>query len=247
MTAMFTHNRKSIDLNGTWKFNPDPYMRCKQQAWWKGEGPDDAFFPCFNMEGLWDIQVPGTWKTQFEELKWYDGDVNYVRDFEVPEIPGDHEAFLCFNGVIYSCNVYLNGKHVGDHDWGYSPFQIRVTEELKQQNRLFVLVNNEMREDRVPGIRCDWNNDGGIINGVKLIFVPRVHIQNFRTSTHLDRDAVIIEVEVSVADGSRGRSPSSGEPANVDRVMEGERHREPLVVTFGDTGLGPDPPTMSGL
>ncbi len=97
---MFTFNRKSIDLNGTWKFNPDPYMRCKQQAWWKGEGADDAFFPCFNMEGLWEIQVPGTWKCEFEELTWYDGDVNYVKDFEVAEIPEDHEAFLCFDGVI---------------------------------------------------------------------------------------------------------------------------------------------------
>ena len=142
---MFTHKRRPIDLNGTWKFNPDPYMRCKQQSWWTGEGPDDAFFPCFNMEGLWDIQVPGTWKCQFEELKWYDGDVNYVKESEVAEIPEDHEAFLCFDGVIYSCNVYLNGEHVGDHDWGYSPFQLRVTDQLKEQNRLFVLDYNEKR------------------------------------------------------------------------------------------------------
>ena len=195
---MFTHSRKSIDLNGSWKFNPDPYMRCKQQQWWKGEGPDDGFFPCFNLEGLWDIEVPSTWKRQFEELKWYDGDVNYVREFEVPVIPEDHEAFLCFDGVVYSCNVYLNGEHVGDHDWGYSPFQLRVTDQLKQQNRLFVLVNNEMREDRVPGIRCDWNNDGGIINGVKLIFVPRVHIENFRTETRLDGGDAVISYQLSV-------------------------------------------------
>lgn len=187
-----------MDLNGTWKLNPDPYLRCKQQSWWKGEGADDAFFPCFNLEGLWDVQVPGTWKCQFEELKWYDGDVNYVKEFEVAEVPEDHEAFLCFDGVIYSCNVYLNGEHVGDHDWGYSPFQLRVTEQLKTQNRLFVLVNNHMREDRVPGIRCDWNNDGGIVNGVKLIFVPKVYIENFRTETRLDNGEAVISYRLSV-------------------------------------------------
>ncbi len=195
---MFTYNRKEMDLNGTWKLNPDPYLRCKQQSWWKGEGADDAFFPCFNLEGLWDVQVPGTWKCQFEELKWYDGDVNYVKEFEVAEVPEDHEAFLCFDGVIYSCNVYLNGEHVGDHDWGYSPFQLRVTEQLKTQNRLFVLVNNHMREDRVPGIRCDWNNDGGIVNGVKLIFVPKVYIENFRTETRLDNGEAVISYRLSV-------------------------------------------------
>lgn len=195
---MFTHQRKELSLNGTWKFNPDPYMRCKQQSWWKGEGPDNGFFPCFNLEGLWDIQVPGTWKTQIEELKWYDGDVNYVKEFEVDDIPADHEAFLCFDGVVYSCNVYLNGEHVGDHLWGYSPFQLRVTPQLKTKNRLFVLVNNHLSADRVPGIRCDWNNDGGIINGVKLIFVPQVYVENFKTVTCLEGQEAVVSVQCMV-------------------------------------------------
>lgn len=196
---MFTHNRRSVSLNGTWKFNPDPYLRCRQQRWWLREGPDDAFFPCFNAEGLWDIQVPGTWKCQFEALKWYDGEANYVKDFDLAEIPPDHEAFLCFDGVVYSSSVYLNGEHVGDHDWGYSPFQFRVTDQLKNRNRLFVLVNNQIREDRVPGIRCDWNNDGGIINGVKLVFVPRVFIENFRTETRLEGDEAILRIGCRVS------------------------------------------------
>ncbi len=192
---MFTYKRNEIDLDGIWKFNPDPYMRCRQQSWWKGEGPDDGFFPCFNLEGLWDIEVPGTWKCQFEELKWYDGHANYVREFTLDQIPEDMEAFLCFDGVTYASSIYLNGMHVGDHDWGYSPFQMRVTGLLRQTNRLFVLVDNIMREDRVPGIRCDWNNDGGITGGVKLIFVPRTYIENFRTETRLEGDEAVIKVE----------------------------------------------------
>ena len=237
---MFTYNRKSIDLNGTWKFNPDPYMRCKQQAWWKGEGPDDAFFPCFNMEGLWDIQVPGTWKCQFEELKWYDGDVNYVKDFEVAEFPEDHEAFLCFDGIIYSCNVYLNGEHVGDHEWGYSPFQLRVTDQIKKQNRLFVLVNNEMREDRVPGIRCDWNNDGGIVNGVKLVFVPRVFVENFRVETELVGEEAVVRFQVSgvrFQEVAPGRlDPRADCTEDVSELNNADEHGS----VVGDAGAGPE-------
>ena len=30
---MFTHDRKSIDLNGTWNFIPDPMQRCHRQKW----------------------------------------------------------------------------------------------------------------------------------------------------------------------------------------------------------------------
>lgn len=80
---MFIHNRPGVNRNGTWKFNPDPYQRCRQQAWWKKMGTEKSFFPCWDPQGLWDIQVPGTWKTQFAELKWYDGDANDMLASEV--------------------------------------------------------------------------------------------------------------------------------------------------------------------
>jgi beta-glucuronidase len=200
---VFTHARPSLDLNGIWKFNPDPYQRCKQQQWWRAVGSDQSFFPCWDPAGLWDIQVPGTWKTQFEELKWYDGDANYVRDFDAPPLDGETEAFLVFDGVVYAADVYLNGHHVARHEHGYSPFVCRVTEYLRRRNRIFVLVDNKLSPDRVPGVRFDWNNDGGIINGVKLIFVPATHVQNFRTWTRLEGEEAVIGVEVHLASRDR--------------------------------------------
>jgi beta-glucuronidase len=201
---IFTHGREGLDLNGTWKFNPDPMQRCRQQQWWKNLASDKSFFPCWNIEGLWDIQVPSTWKTEFEELKWYDGHANYVRDFEMPQILEDREAFLVFDGIVYASEVYLNGQKIGGQDWGYAPFACRVTEVLRPQNRLFVLVENILKADRVPGVRFDWNNDGGIINAVKLVFVPKIYVENFRTSTRLEKNEAIIEVEAFLQ--SRDRS-----------------------------------------
>ncbi|MGA1531420.1 MAG: glycoside hydrolase family 2 TIM barrel-domain containing protein, partial [Kiritimatiellia bacterium] len=99
------------------------------------------------------------------------------------------------------------------HEWGYSQFQFRVTGMLKELNRLFVLVDNFMREDRVPGIRCDWNNDGGITGGVKLIFVPKTYIENFRTQTRLEGEDAVITVECRAARHEAGGSPRL--PVNV--------------------------------
>jgi len=201
---MHTHRQQSVSLDGTWKFNPDPYQRCRQQQWWLKEGDNTGFFPCYNYEGLWDTEVPSTWKCAFEELKWYDGHANYVKDFDLDEVPEDQEAFLCFDGVTYRAEVYLNGEAVGVHDWGYSPFQLRVTGKLKRgRNRLFVLVDNFMQADRVPGIRCDWNNDGGITGSVSLAFTPQRFIENFRTQTRLlDDGQVEIEAELHARDFS---------------------------------------------
>ncbi|WDE95229.1 glycoside hydrolase family 2 TIM barrel-domain containing protein [Lentisphaera profundi] len=194
---MFKTRNSFIDLNGTWKFNPDPYQRCRQQSWWKQEGDNSGFFPCFNMDGMWDTQVPSTWKKEFEELKWYDGHANYARDFAVDEIPEGHEAFLCIDSATYRSEVYLNGEHVGNHEWAYSPFQFKVTDLLQEgNNRIFVLIDNFMQEDRVPGIRTDWNNDGGLTGSVRIIFVPKSYIENFRTQTVLEDDKVKIQVEI---------------------------------------------------
>ena len=193
---MFTYNRNTLSLNGKWKFNPDSYQRCRQQQWWKGEGNDRNFFPCFNMDGLWETKVPSTWKCEFEELTWYAGHAVCAKDFEIESIPEGHEAFLCFDGVIYTAEVYLNGEAVGTHDYGYSPFQFNVTKLIKEQNRLFVLVDNLLSEERVPGVRFDWNNDGGIINEVKIIFVPKTYIENFRTQTVVGNDKATISVDV---------------------------------------------------
>ncbi len=201
---MFTYNRPSLSLNGAWKFNPDPMQRCRLQQWWQSVPQGNNFFPCWDVEGLWDIQVPGTWKTQFTELKWYDGHATYLRDFRVEKVPDDGEAFLVFDGVVYSAQVYLNGRFVGAHDWGYSPFHFRVTDLLQENNRLFVLVENLLQNDRVPGFRFDWNNDGGIIGGVKLVFVPRVYIENFRTQTTLVDGRAQIDVEILLAGRDAG-------------------------------------------
>ncbi len=92
---MFTHRDPSIDLNGTWKFIPDPMQRCRRQQWWKNQSTITSFAPCWDFEGMWDIQVPGTWKCLIPELKWYDGHAVYVKRFEVDQGPRESRGVPC--------------------------------------------------------------------------------------------------------------------------------------------------------
>ena len=200
---MFTYNRPSLDLNGSWKFCPDPMQRCRRQQWWKNPPVVTEFKPCWDPEGLWDIQVPGTWKKQFDALEWYDGHAVYFKEFDTEKCGLDREAFLVFDGVIYESEIYLNGQYLSRHEWGYSAFSIRVTDVLQEHNQLFVLVDNLLKKDRVPGEIFDWNNDGGIINGVKLVYVPRVYIENFKCTTRIDGEFANIAVEVMLESRDR--------------------------------------------
>src|SRR5574344_2483734 len=46
----------------------------------------------------------------------------YKHDFEVKKGFLQAKTFLHFGAVDYKCNVYLNGKHLGEHKGGYFPF-----------------------------------------------------------------------------------------------------------------------------
>ena len=98
---MFTHDRPGIDLNGAWSFCPDPMQRCRRQKWRRNPPKRDGISPCWDPKGFWEIQVPGTWKTQFEERKWYAGHATYMKEFDAGPVPAGQEAFLVFDGAVY--------------------------------------------------------------------------------------------------------------------------------------------------
>jgi len=248
---MFTHNRAGLSLNGSWKFCPDPMQRCRRQKWWKNPSKKNAIFPCWDASGLWDIEVPGTWKKQFAGLEWYDGHAVYYRTFELDEMPEGSEAFLVFDGIVYASEIFLNGQKIGAQDWGYSPFTLRVTEVLQKRNEIFVLVDNTLSAQRVPGEIFDWNNDGGIIGDVKLVVVPGAYVENFRTVTRLGGDAVELNIEIDLRcrdlrrkEEVRVEIPELGLSAAVD-VTAGSTRVVTFTVPQGDIQLwGPENPKL---
>ena len=195
---MYTQRERTVDLNGAWKFAPDLMKRGIRQQWWKNTREAFQAFPCWDMAGLWDVEVPSAWNCAFAELKYYEGHGVYVRDFSCPELGEDEEAYLCFDGAVYAAEVWLNGVWVGKHEVGYSPWQMRVTPLLQAQNRVMVYVENIRRDDRVPGEIFDWWNDGGLIRPVSLVMVPGWHVKNFAVRTTVDETEVRVEVEVEV-------------------------------------------------
>lgn len=71
----------------------------------------------------------------------YQRDWLYVKRF----IPVDEQyrrIRLCFDGVDYSCEVYLNGSWLGNHENAWIPFEFDITDKIlrDQENCLIVLV-----------------------------------------------------------------------------------------------------------
>lgn len=215
------YNRPSILLNGNWKYVIDPYdTGYRNHRNWlpfdQAESTKASAKPYYTdkvIENRWDrveynfntsseIQVPGDWNSQFEKLEYYEGAIWYRTAFDYT-IKEDTEVFLYFGAANYQTDVYLNGEKVGQHLGGFDPFNFEVSQKLKpKENSLVVRVDNRREKNRVPNYTTDWWNYGGITRDVKLIAVPKTHIQNYQIQLDPNNPKVI-KGHVRVSNGAQ--------------------------------------------
>ena len=180
--------RQTQSLDGHWKYILDVYelgyynyrMAEDANGWFrdqKAQRPEDLVE--YNFDTAPMLHVPGDWNTQEEELFNYEGNIWYRQKFEV-RLQGAERKFLYFGAVNYICSVYLNGRKIGVHEGGFNPFDIEVTDYLKDgENTLILKVDNRRLTEGVPTVNTDWYNYGGITRSVSLIGVPSVFVRDY--------------------------------------------------------------------
>ena len=186
-------------LNGKWNAIIDLYDQGQRMKIYENQQPKgNADFFEYAFEGGLRLNVPGDWNSQLPELKYYEGTVWYARHF-VAERLANKRQFLYFGAVSYRCKVYLNGKEIAEHEGGFTPFQMEVTELLRDgDNFLVVEVNNRRTKDAIPAMAFDWWNYGGITRDVLLVKTPQTFIQDY--FIQLDKNApdrIITKVHLS--------------------------------------------------
>ena len=97
----------------------------------------------------------------------------YRKTFVVPEKYQGKQLMIEFDGAYMNAEVYLNGKKLGEHPYGYTAFAFDLTDELvfdgKTENVLVVKTNN-----KIPSSR--WYSGSGIYRDVTLTVTDEVHV-----------------------------------------------------------------------
>ena len=125
------------------------------------------------------MKVPGDWNTQDEQLYWYEGSVWYRQKFNWKPEQG-RKALLYFAGANYLSRVWVNGKQVGVHEGGFTPFCFDVSDVVKAgENTVVVMVNNNRKKENIPTQIFDWWNYGGITRDVMMVSVPETYIEDY--------------------------------------------------------------------
>ena len=150
----------------------------------------------------------------------------YRARFTLPAAHTNERVRIQFDGVYMNAVVWINGKLLGNHPYGYTSFGYDLTPHLRLggENVIAVEVKNE-------GANSRWYSGSGIYRHVRLIRTGDVHIPIWgtyiTTKDTSGRNAVVrVRTQVVNTSGSRaavrvrtkilaadGRVVSSGEAA----------------------------------
>ena len=166
-----------------------PYFNtqdCRQELFfgfdWQFALTDHEEFPA--EDAPWRaVQLPHDWSTDYpvNESHTSCGSGGYARTgigwyqkrFSVNRQETECVS-LYFGGVYMNCDIWLNGKHLKNHKYGYTSFWVDITAALTQgENELLVRVDNF----RQPNSR--WYTGSGITRNVYLQKTQRLHIANW--------------------------------------------------------------------
>ena len=183
--------RNISSLNGKWHYIVDVQeegyydyrMNPTQNGFFrnaKPQRPEDLIE--YDFDKAEEMPVPSDWNTHDERLFFYEGTVWFYRKFNVEKsaLKEGRRKLLYFGAVNYDAHVYVNGRHMGHHIGGFTPFNFDVTDQLKEgENFVIVKVDNKRHAEDVPTQIFDWWNYGGITRDVLLVDVPATYVENY--------------------------------------------------------------------
>ena len=179
-----TKTRTAISLDGMWKFAIDWNEEGESKGWASGIPGSDT------------IPVPASFQDFYtdKDTREFTGDVWYEDDITIPGWMEGQDVFLRFSAATHRATVYINGEKAGEHEGGFLPFLVDITDKARygEENRITVKVNNELTETNIPCGRTirlkngrkmskpyfDFYNYSGLQRSVHLLSIPPRSIED---------------------------------------------------------------------
>jgi hypothetical protein len=209
------------NLNGTWEFREDPKNEGLAAEWFNGQAgfPDRITVPF-----SWEAPLSG--KSRRAKLAWY------CRDIEVPPDWSGKRIFLIIGACDWGTDVWLDGKPLGGHQGGYTPFEFDLTDHVRTRgkHRLILRVDDEDRSDRLVG-KQGYGNARGIWQTVYLEARPAVYFNSvhFLPDVPNEKVSVVARMSGKAPAGSairlRFREPSTLPETRVEIPSGATEHR----------------------
>lgn len=161
---MKTETNRSMGYYGTgthlfndgWEFAKQPLFTSCEEV----KQHPEVFVP---------VGLPHDWLI-FQGTDLYENGTGWYRKRFVYRPGEDEIAFLRFEGVYMDSVIYVNGERAMEWKYGYSTFEVPLTDRLKDgENEIMVSVNFQSPNSR-------WYSGAGIYRDVWLKVVKQTHL-----------------------------------------------------------------------
>lgn len=144
-----TATRELKSLGGIWNLCFDPEQR----------GVEARFFERFPSAEAIEIAVPGSINEQVVDRAQHlnQGWVWYETPLRIPATWGGRRLFLRFGAVAQRADVYVDGRLLGSHEGGYTPFEVELSALARAgaTHQLVVRVDHLLSATSIPQGRLD--------------------------------------------------------------------------------------------
>ena len=148
---------------------------------------NDSSWRSLSLPHDWSIEGDFTVEGEAESGFLLGGTGWYRKHFVVPEKYAGKEFTINFDGIYMNSEVYVNGRLVGEHNYGYTGFAFDITDELicdgQTENIIAVKAKNPVPTSR-------WYSGSGIYRDVTLTVTDSIHV------SHLGTTVTTPEIEV---------------------------------------------------
>ena len=180
-----------LNLNGQWQFAFD----------FGNSGRDRKLWDAADAVYTHEITVPFAPESKLSGIEYVDfiAACWYRRTVTLPEkwCPERGRILLHFGAVDYRSEVYVNGKKVGYHVGGYTPFTFDITEAVTPgENRIAVFAEDNGRDSLQPTGKqvyysyynsgCSYTRSTGIWQTVWMEYVPQSYIARLKITPCID-------------------------------------------------------------
>lgn len=183
-----------INLNGQWDFEIDNEKQgFANEYFLKNELSGKIIVP-FCPES----KLSGIGHTDFMDSVWYLKKVNLPKT--------EKRTIIHFGAVDYRAILFVNGKRVGEHKGGYTPFSFDITGFVKMgENVITLCVYDDVRSHNQPAGKqssrkesydCYYTRTTGIWQTVWLEFVNDSYIKNIKATSDINTPAVNLEISL---------------------------------------------------
>ncbi|MDP5227272.1 MULTISPECIES: sugar-binding domain-containing protein [Arthrobacter] len=211
-----THPRPQLlrstwsSLNGPWTFRFDDADEGLRDGWRHSQGFPESITVPFP----WESPASGIGDTGFHPLAWYQRELREDELEAAGHEPG-RTLLLHFGAVDHSCDVWLDGRLLGRHEGGQTPFTFELDHALGDLPGSLVLrVLDDPHDLEQPRGKQDWHLEphgiwyhrtSGIWQEVWLESVPRQHLERLSWTAHGDLRGVTAAVRTArrAAPGTR--------------------------------------------